>query len=129
MRTPKFTSFMRPLRNNILPWVRREFYGRLGPRVQPLRRQHRTTYYCWCGQVGDTVSVSKTKTDVAAASSSQVREGKRLLIVGSLGSGTLQMSRALTALGVEVGHETSDSWNERCRDGTASWAHGIRFLR
>ncbi|CAM9242436.1 unnamed protein product, partial [Hapterophycus canaliculatus] len=58
----------------------------------------------------------------------QVREEKQVLIVGSLGSGTLQMARALTALGVEVGHDTSDSSNERCRDGTASWAHGIRFL-
>ncbi|CAM9502625.1 unnamed protein product [Scytosiphon promiscuus] len=58
----------------------------------------------------------------------QVREEKQVLILGSLGSGTLQMARALTALGVEVGHDTSDSSNERCRDGTISWAHGIRFL-
>ncbi|CAM9137186.1 unnamed protein product [Ectocarpus sp. 6 AP-2014] len=58
----------------------------------------------------------------------EVHEEKQVLIVGSLGSGTSDISAALTRLGLEVGHETSDSKNERCRDGTISWAHGIRFL-
>eukprot|EP00752_Nemacystus_decipiens_P001708 g1654.t1 len=57
-----------------------------------------------------------------------VRRQKQVLIVGALGSGTLEMSAALTKLGVEVGHETSDSSNEPCRDGTISWVHAIRFL-
>lgn len=52
-----------------------------------------------------------------------------MLIVGTMGSGTAQMSRELMRLGVEVGHEVSDSEHELCRDGTISWVHGIRFLR
>eukprot|EP00903_Cladosiphon_okamuranus_P009662 g9193.t1 len=57
-----------------------------------------------------------------------VRWEKQVLIVGALGSGTAEMTTALNKLGVEVGHETSDSSNEPCRDGTVSWVHGIRFL-
>lgn len=54
---------------------------------------------------------------------------KQVLIVGAVGSGTARMSLSLMGLGVEVGHEASDSEREYCRDGTISWAHGIRFLR
>lgn len=59
----------------------------------------------------------------------QVHEEKQVLILGTMGSGTAQMSRELARLGMEVGHEASDSVNEPCRDGTISWAHAIRFLR
>lgn len=59
----------------------------------------------------------------------QVHAEKQMLVVGTVGSGTAQMSKDLMALGVEVGHEASDSERDFCRDGTISWAHGIRFLR
>lgn len=59
----------------------------------------------------------------------QVDAEKQVLILGTLGSGTTYMSRELTRLHLEVGHESSDSVNEFCRDGTVSWAHGIRYLR
>ncbi|CAM9253070.1 unnamed protein product, partial [Laminaria digitata] len=58
----------------------------------------------------------------------QVHAEKQILVVGTVGSGTAQMSKTLVELGVEVGHEASDSERDFCRDGTISWAHGIRFL-
>lgn len=59
----------------------------------------------------------------------QVHDEKQVLIVGTMGSGTKQMSRELARLGLEVGHEASDSTSQLCRDGTISWVHAIRFLR
>ena len=51
-----------------------------------------------------------------------------LLIVGSQSSGTVQMAKQLRELGLEIGHETSDSQWDFTRDGTVSWLHGLRFL-
>ncbi|XRB10444.1 hypothetical protein RI054_01g02570 [Pseudoscourfieldia marina] len=55
-------------------------------------------------------------------------ETRALLVVGTMGSGTTQMAHKLTQLGLEVGHEDSDSREVLVRDGTVSWAHGMRFL-
>eukprot|EP00873_Tetraselmis_striata_P002390 jgi/Tetstr1/422654/TSEL_013459.t1 len=51
-----------------------------------------------------------------------------LLLSLALASGTKQMSVELGKLGLEVGHETSDTGSQFCRDGTVSWTHGLRFL-
>ena len=53
---------------------------------------------------------------------------RALLIVGTMGSGTTQRAAELRSLGLEVAHEASDSREVLCRDGTVSWAHGMRFL-
>ena len=55
---------------------------------------------------------------------------RALLIVGTMGSGTTQRAcgRAAQSWAVEVAHEASDSREVLCRDGTVSWAHGMRFL-
>jgi hypothetical protein len=53
---------------------------------------------------------------------------RQLLIVGTMGSGTTQMSHDLSSLGLEFAHESSDSRETRCRDGTVSWAHGLQYL-
>ena len=53
---------------------------------------------------------------------------RQLLIVGTMGSGTTQMSHDLSSLGLEFAHESSDSREARCRDGTVSWAHGLQYL-
>eukprot|EP01043_Picozoa_sp_COSAG02_P012019 COSAG02_NODE_455_length_21984_cov_4.049760_5_plen_447_part_00 len=54
---------------------------------------------------------------------------RQLLIVGTMGSGTTQMSHDLSLLGLEIAHESSDSCETRCRDGTVSWAHGLQYLK
>eukprot|EP00322_Chrysochromulina_rotalis_P024231 CAMPEP_0115837172 /NCGR_PEP_ID=MMETSP0287-20121206/5084_1 /TAXON_ID=412157 /ORGANISM="Chrysochromulina rotalis, Strain UIO044" /LENGTH=344 /DNA_ID=CAMNT_0003290675 /DNA_START=32 /DNA_END=1066 /DNA_ORIENTATION=- len=57
-------------------------------------------------------------------------DGQRsLLIIGFMSTGTRQMALELENLGLEVQHEQSDARHFRCRDGTVSWAHAIRFLR
>ena len=53
---------------------------------------------------------------------------RALLVIGTMGSGTTQRAHELRSLGLEVGHEASDSREVRCRDATVSWAHGMRFL-
>eukprot|EP00899_Mesostigma_viride_P025868 jgi/Mesvir1/6466/Mv19541-RA.1 len=53
---------------------------------------------------------------------------RQVLIVGTMGSGTNQMSAELGKLGLEVGHETSHSLETYSRDGTISWLHGMRFF-
>ena len=58
-----------------------------------------------------------------------VHDPRQLLIVGTMGSGTTQKAAELSALGLEFGHEMSDSRERQVRDGTVSWAHGLRFLR
>jgi hypothetical protein len=40
----------------------------------------------------------------------------------------MQMHQALVALGVEIGHESSNAQDQFCRDGTISWLHGIYGL-
>ena len=45
--------------------------------------------------------------------------------MGIQGSGTSQMSESLNGLGIEVGHESSNTEDQFCRDGTISWLHAI----
>ena len=46
-----------------------------------------------------------------------------------MSSGTTQMAHGLTSkLGLEIGHENSETKWSFVRDGTVSWFHGIRFL-
>jgi hypothetical protein len=45
-----------------------------------------------------------------------------------MGSGTTATASKLSALGIEIGHEASDTRVKRARDGTVSWAHGLRYL-
>jgi len=49
---------------------------------------------------------------------------RALLVVGAPSSGTTQMARELAGLGLQIGHERSDSVGTACRDGTVSWVHG-----
>ena len=53
---------------------------------------------------------------------------RQLLVVGTMGSGTTATASKLSALGIEIGHEASDTRVKRARDGTVSWAHGLRYL-
>ena len=53
---------------------------------------------------------------------------RQLLIVGTMGSGTTATAQSLTALGLEIKHESSDTQVELARDGTVSWAHALRYL-
>jgi hypothetical protein len=46
-----------------------------------------------------------------------------LLIVGSMASGTQQMSKELNKLGLRIGHESSSA-----HGGSVSWIHGLRLL-
>ena len=58
-----------------------------------------------------------------------IQDPRQLLIVASPSSGTVQMQKELKyKLGLEIGHETSDTAWHFVRDGTVSWFHGIRFL-
>lgn len=59
----------------------------------------------------------------------RTQDPRQVLIVGTMSSGTSQTAADLKKkLGLEIGHENSDSaWNF-VRDGTVSWFHGIRFL-
>lgn len=53
---------------------------------------------------------------------------RQVLILASQSSGTVQMTKELNDLGLEIGHETVDAAWSYVRDGTISWFHGIRFL-
>ena len=56
-------------------------------------------------------------------------DARQVLIVGTMSSGTTQLAHELrTTLGLEIGHENSDTTWNFVRDGTVSWFHGIRFL-
>mmetsp|Transcript_13084 Transcript_13084/g.23316 ORF Transcript_13084/g.23316 Transcript_13084/m.23316 type:complete len:382 (-) Transcript_13084:52-1197(-) len=57
-----------------------------------------------------------------------LEEERPLLIVGTMASGTKQMVVELGRLGIEMGHENSDTTSHFARDGTVSWTHGLRFL-
>lgn len=48
---------------------------------------------------------------------------RQVLVVGTMASGTGQMSKDLNDLGLEVGHETSTT-----ADGTISWVHALRLF-
>jgi len=59
----------------------------------------------------------------------RVSDERQLLIVGSMSSGTVQISSELSQkLNVELAHESSDAQWSYARDGTVSWFHGIRFM-
>ena len=54
---------------------------------------------------------------------------RQILIVGTISGGTKQISVDLKEkLGLEIGHENSETSWSFVRDGTVSWFHGIRFL-
>jgi hypothetical protein len=58
-----------------------------------------------------------------------MHDPRQLLIVGSMSSGTSQVTKDLVEhLHIEVGHEISDTTWNYVRDGTVSWFHGIRYL-
>ena len=58
-----------------------------------------------------------------------VNDERQLLIVGSMSTGTSQVTIELNnKLGIEMAHESSDSQWNYARDGTVSWFHGIRFM-
>lgn len=58
-----------------------------------------------------------------------VSDARQVLIVGTQSSGTTQTADDLaTKLGLEIGHENSETNWSFVRDGTVSWFHGIRFL-
>ncbi len=59
----------------------------------------------------------------------KVADARQALIVGTMSSGTTQMAHDLSSkLGLEIGHENSETKWSFVRDGTVSWFHGIRFL-
>jgi hypothetical protein len=54
---------------------------------------------------------------------------RQVLIIGTQGSGTTQVSDELSGkLGLEIAHESSDTTSQYARDGTVSWFHGVRFF-
>ncbi|EJK75571.1 hypothetical protein THAOC_02702 [Thalassiosira oceanica] len=54
---------------------------------------------------------------------------RQVLIVGTQGSGTVQMASTLKRqLGLEIEHESTDAAWSFARDGSVSWFHGIRFF-
>ena len=59
----------------------------------------------------------------------EVSDARQVLFVGTMSSGTTQMAHDLSSkLGLEIGHENSETNWSFVRDGTVSWFHGIRFL-
>uniref|UniRef100_A0A6T7K8R2 Sulfotransferase domain-containing protein n=1 Tax=Attheya septentrionalis TaxID=420275 RepID=A0A6T7K8R2_9STRA len=57
-----------------------------------------------------------------------VQDQRQVLVVGTMSSGTVQVASDFKELGLEVGHENSDTAWSFVRDGTISWFHGVRFL-
>lgn len=53
----------------------------------------------------------------------RLRIVRPLLVVGTMASGTRQMAKELSALGLRISHEASSG-----DDGTVSWLHGLRLL-
>lgn len=53
---------------------------------------------------------------------------RQLLVIGTLGGGTTATAHELASLGLQVKHESSDSLANKCRDGTVSWAHSVRYI-
>jgi hypothetical protein len=59
-----------------------------------------------------------------------MNDTRQVLIIGSMSCGTSSIAQALREeVGLEVGHEDSDTLWTFVRDGTVSWFHGIRFWR
>ena len=59
----------------------------------------------------------------------KLSDPRQVLIVGSISSGTSQVSYDLMQkLGLEIGHENSEASWSFVRDGTVSWFHGIRYI-
>lgn len=58
-----------------------------------------------------------------------VTELRQVLIIGSISSGTTQMSYDLEhKLKLEIGHENAETSWSFVRDGTVSWFHGTRYI-
>jgi hypothetical protein len=59
----------------------------------------------------------------------KLNETRQVLILGSMSSGTTQVSNDLhKKLGLEIGHENSETNWSFVRDGTVSWFHAIGYL-
>lgn len=59
-----------------------------------------------------------------------MNDPRQVLIIGTMSSGTSSMAKGLREdVGIEVGHEDSDTLWTFVRDGTVSWFHGIRYWR
>jgi hypothetical protein len=59
-----------------------------------------------------------------------MNDTRQVLIIGSMSSGTSSIAQALREdVGIEVGHEDSDTLWTFVRDGTVSWFHGIRYWK
>jgi hypothetical protein len=61
--------------------------------------------------------------NILVARPTRLRIVRPLLVVGTMASGTRQMSKELSALGLRISHEASSG-----DDGTVSWLHGLRLL-
>jgi hypothetical protein len=60
----------------------------------------------------------------------ELSSARALLVVGAPSSGTSQMAKEMTLLGLQIGHEVSDPIGSVCRDGTVSYVHGaLRYAR
>ncbi|GFH55135.1 hypothetical protein CTEN210_11611 [Chaetoceros tenuissimus] len=54
---------------------------------------------------------------------------RQVLIVGTISSGTTQVSHDLSKkLHLEIGHENAETNWSFVRDGTVSWFHGVRYI-
>ena len=53
---------------------------------------------------------------------------RQLLVIGTLGGGTTATAHELASLGLQVKHESSGPLANKCRDGTVSWAHSVRYI-
>lgn len=59
----------------------------------------------------------------------RLHESRQVLVLGSMGSGTLQLASALSQImRLEITHETSDAENHFARDGTVSNFLGLRYV-
>lgn len=70
-----------------------------------------------------------TMNNVRTRPAVRVTDPRQVLVVGSISSGTTQVSHDLkNKLGLEIGHENSEASWSFVRDGTVSWFHGIRYI-
>ena len=70
-----------------------------------------------------------SSTKLILRPSFEASDARQVLVVGTMSSGTTQVAHDLsTTLGLEIGHENSETKWSFVRDGTVSWFHGIRFL-
>lgn len=87
----------------------------------------RFRYIRWCA--GCPITCFGTSS-LSGRPALELSSARALLIVGAPSSGTSQMAKELSLLGLQVGHEVSDPVGSLCRDGTVSYVHGaLRYAR